>query len=325
MDVSQDEDPNLLWTTDTEGLNINQFNRRGQDVDAIVNENTVENWSDASVSRIYREICKFWKKHEAHYRATWKRMNRTTRRNMIRIVCPTLPESISNPTFTMSGETHSVHGAVLTIPAPLSNVADLIEGENLPNELTRLTSNPVSEVWATFTHHIKENAKDFVKFDPREVSDHFSGKLAKYHVFIEADESKGDITCFELNRPEDKRDVKGFEAREMKSIFEGYLGCRGYEWKVISTCVSNTIITLATICDEYRVVVLKKSVPYKITLDHMTCWQCKKEASSTVKLSRCGKCSLATYCSRECQLLHWKAGHKTECKKGVASHTKTNH
>ena len=52
MDVSQDEDPNLLWTTDTEGLNINQFNRRGQDVDAIVNENTVENWSDASVSRM---------------------------------------------------------------------------------------------------------------------------------------------------------------------------------------------------------------------------------------------------------------------------------
>ena len=52
MDVSQDEDPNLLWTTDTEGLDINQFNRRGQDVDAIVNENTVENWSDASVSRM---------------------------------------------------------------------------------------------------------------------------------------------------------------------------------------------------------------------------------------------------------------------------------
>lgn len=52
MDVSQDEDPNLLWTTDTEGLDINQFNRRGQDVDAIVKENTVENWSDASVSRM---------------------------------------------------------------------------------------------------------------------------------------------------------------------------------------------------------------------------------------------------------------------------------
>ena len=320
-DASEDEDPNLFWPTDTEELDINQINERKNDTASIINENIMRNWSSTSVSNIHKGIYKFWKKYETHFRATWKKMSQTTRRNMIRIVAPTLPESISNPTFTMNGEVHSVHGAVLSIPPPVSNIADLIEGDVLPNEFTNYTSNGVSEIWANFTHHIKENAKDYIHFDPQEVAAHFSGKRAKYHVFLGADSGHGDVTSFELNRPEDRRDVKGFEEREMKSILGGHLGCRGYEWDTISTCVSNTMVTLASICDEYRVVVLKKLIPYKITLSHMTCWQCKKEASSTVKLSRCKQCSLATYCSRECQVLHWKAGHKKECKNSIASHT----
>ena len=44
------------------------------------------------------------------------------------------------------------------------------------------------------------------------------------------------------------------------------------------------------------------------------CFNCGKESE---KLSRCGKCEVATYCSRDCQLTNWKkgsgGGHKFSC------------
>mmetsp|Transcript_24135 Transcript_24135/g.27559 ORF Transcript_24135/g.27559 Transcript_24135/m.27559 type:complete len:249 (-) Transcript_24135:51-797(-) len=50
------------------------------------------------------------------------------------------------------------------------------------------------------------------------------------------------------------------------------------------------------------------------------CFKCGKSSSTTSNsssLSRCAKCQVATYCSRECQLEHWKkgpgGGHKFCC------------
>lgn len=44
------------------------------------------------------------------------------------------------------------------------------------------------------------------------------------------------------------------------------------------------------------------------------CFKCGKEG---VKLSKCSKCQVATYCSRDCQISHWKSGtgggHKFSC------------
>ncbi len=36
--------------------------------------------------------------------------------------------------------------------------------------------------------------------------------------------------------------------------------------------------------------------------------------AATGKLSKCSRCNVAKYCGRDCQLAHWKAGHKAECK-----------
>lgn len=32
------------------------------------------------------------------------------------------------------------------------------------------------------------------------------------------------------------------------------------------------------------------------------------------KLQRCAGCAVATYCSKDCQRQHWRAGHKNSCK-----------
>ena len=48
-----------------------------------------------------------------------------------------------------------------------------------------------------------------------------------------------------------------------------------------------------------------------------TCWQCK--TNKNVSLQVCGKCNVASYCSRECQVAAWRIGHKFACK---SLHTK---
>jgi hypothetical protein len=40
------------------------------------------------------------------------------------------------------------------------------------------------------------------------------------------------------------------------------------------------------------------------------CVHCQATGVVTFK---CGKCRVATYCSKDCQVAHWKAGHKKEC------------
>ncbi len=42
-----------------------------------------------------------------------------------------------------------------------------------------------------------------------------------------------------------------------------------------------------------------------------SCVKCGKEDG----LSACSRCKVTLYCSRECQVAHWKDGHKAECKK----------
>ncbi|CAN0382261.1 unnamed protein product [Discosporangium mesarthrocarpum] len=35
---------------------------------------------------------------------------------------------------------------------------------------------------------------------------------------------------------------------------------------------------------------------------------------------RCGRCKAAMYCTRECQVAHWKDGHKGMCNRGRGPH-----
>mmetsp|Transcript_16589 Transcript_16589/g.37976 ORF Transcript_16589/g.37976 Transcript_16589/m.37976 type:complete len:250 (+) Transcript_16589:52-801(+) len=54
---------------------------------------------------------------------------------------------------------------------------------------------------------------------------------------------------------------------------------------------------------------------YKKTPERSTvCFSCGKPPAPGKKLSKCSKCGVAAYCSRECQLKDWKEGrHKMAC------------
>ncbi|XP_060595368.1 uncharacterized protein LOC132749572 [Ruditapes philippinarum] len=52
----------------------------------------------------------------------------------------------------------------------------------------------------------------------------------------------------------------------------------------------------------------------KKEISDVVCAQCKKPASEAGTLKRCGQCHVTLYCSKECQIAHWKQGdHKNKC------------
>jgi MYND finger/Sel1 repeat len=48
------------------------------------------------------------------------------------------------------------------------------------------------------------------------------------------------------------------------------------------------------------------------------CFVCEKKGDDATVLMRCAKCKVPKYCSSECQVKHWKNGHKAECAKTAA-------
>ena len=44
------------------------------------------------------------------------------------------------------------------------------------------------------------------------------------------------------------------------------------------------------------------------------CAYCAAQAPSVTSLKSCSRCGIVLYCGRDCQLSHWKAGHKKSCK-----------
>ena len=248
MKENEEFNPNLLWPTDSEDLNIADFDKQAlslpedeEGAQIAQNPNGLE-----SITIMLNALKKFWKKEEKSFRATWMKMTQKTRRNMIRIVSPTLPESRSNPTFTMSGETHNVHGAVILIPFPLSNIQDLIQGDILPDKLSEILVNPFSDFFSSFLYHMRVDAKRYLQFDPTAVSEHYSGKATKFHIFV-GDE----IQSFDMKDP--TKDVKSFEETQMDMMLSNHVACREFEMKLFFNLIHGTCFTLASICDEYRV------------------------------------------------------------------------
>ena len=45
------------------------------------------------------------------------------------------------------------------------------------------------------------------------------------------------------------------------------------------------------------------------------CAACDTPKTTKRPLKSCNRCHTAQYCNRDCQMNHWKTGHKTECKR----------
>ncbi|KAI9318686.1 hypothetical protein BX666DRAFT_1930632 [Dichotomocladium elegans] len=57
----------------------------------------------------------------------------------------------------------------------------------------------------------------------------------------------------------------------------------------------------------------KEAAPEKVRHRQCSNTHCTKVEEKTGDFKKCGKCQRVSYCSRECQKEHWKAGHKAVC------------
>lgn len=63
--------------------------------------------------------------------------------------------------------------------------------------------------------------------------------------------------------------------------------------------------------------------PRKVGYYSCTRRNCFKTETLDTRFQKCSQCSLAVYCSRECQLQDWKDKHKKVCKQGKENHDQT--
>ncbi|EJK45908.1 hypothetical protein THAOC_35455 [Thalassiosira oceanica] len=49
--------------------------------------------------------------------------------------------------------------------------------------------------------------------------------------------------------------------------------------------------------------------------EQSSCANCAKKAEAGAKFKQCSKCTAQWYCSKECQVKAWRAGHKKDCKR----------
>lgn len=56
-----------------------------------------------------------------------------------------------------------------------------------------------------------------------------------------------------------------------------------------------------------------REIPFLAIVGSM-CWACNTLRDDSHTLKTCSGCWKATYCSAKCQVQHWKAEHKNQCK-----------
>jgi hypothetical protein len=57
-----------------------------------------------------------------------------------------------------------------------------------------------------------------------------------------------------------------------------------------------------------------KNVMHFVNTWRQMCATCGKQGDKECVLKQCARCKAFFYCSKECQVKHWKAGHKVDCK-----------
>lgn len=83
----------------------------------------------------------------------------------------------------------------------------------------------------------------------------------------------------------------------------------------ISLIEQHLAILLGSIRGFLTIEHVRNSFDYVESDGVLVCAQCKKGAQQLAQenLLRCAQCKTAYYCSKECQVEHWKSSHKRRC------------
>lgn len=286
--LSMNSYPNTLFPIDNEGYGVEDF----QHPEAVSFIN-MGGGTAIDLARILGKIAKFWEEHEKDFRQFWFELAIEARRNFIRIVCPQMPESVSDPTFTLNGVSTRVEGAALLMP--YMTVEVLQRGRALSNFLQEGVQDTFADYVRCNIFSLRQISTESnqVKYDLQKVQDHENGTRTHYHVF-----SFNPPYHYEMKAPQnevsDKKSVAVWEKKNIQALMEAEMACTDYEYDLIRNMISLQIMLLANIVDEYRHKVLKKTDFPKTMSPILRCLQCDDDSKK--KLLICSRCKVARYC-----------------------------
>jgi hypothetical protein len=289
MGLSLASYPNTLYPTDNEGFGVEDF----QPADAAHSFMNVGGGSAVELVHVLVKVAKFWKEHETDFRQFWFDLAIEARRNFLRIVSPQMPESVSDPSFTLNGVTTRVDGAALLMPSITVEV--LKQGRTLPDFLQEGIQDTFGDYTRNAIFSLRQIAaeSDKVNYDLQKVMDHKNGTRTHYHVFSNKPPYHHEAKVPKEKVRGGKKAVVAWEKENMKTLMDYQMACPDYEFDHVKAIISSQIILLANIVDEYRFKVLKKTDFPKTMAPLLRCLQC---GESKGKLLMCNRCKIARYC-----------------------------
>jgi hypothetical protein len=259
----------------------------------------LQNDQGTTLKLIQSTIRSFWSKHAQDFTTLWSKLSDESRRSYMRTVSPTLPESPSNPYAMIDGKKTLVDGAALLMPELC--LSRLSKDNNLPDLFHQISTTPIDHLASTSYQHIKTLISNRKIHDPN--------KLYKGHKgFVILMDDQGVLrfgASYDIHKPH--QDPRLLSTLQMLSETTG--ACSKGEWTYIFERMNGIFVFLSLMADEYRDVVLKSDVNYKVSQPAIGCALCGQNEG---KLKMCQGCKSTYYCGKDCQKKDWKT-HKKVC------------
>jgi len=140
--------------------------------------------------------------------------------------------------------------------------------------------------------------------------------LGILHYYEEIPEPSFYLACYYLNHVAANEDHEGMYSYLYcqslqtlnKHLHNGPLSIPGFD------VVPALLFWMRRSCDLRDIHALDQLKKWE-SVGQRYCANCSKEAQNGEKFKQCSKCKAQWYCSKECQVEAWRAGHKKDCKR----------
>ncbi|KAJ3029621.1 UNVERIFIED_CONTAM: hypothetical protein HDU68_011656 [Siphonaria sp. JEL0065] len=228
----------------------------------------------------------------------WETLNAKERRELIARISPQAPESQQNPTALVDGKKVDMAGLASLLPELC--VVDIIKKDNLIATIDSIASpESFSQMALTQLHNYLRPGliKGRIQFTPKAPFNPSS------FVAIYSDSEFGKI--FTLTGPLEN-------SPEMLELFKSGALVTSPEYEALVVRIKLLIETCVLSVQDLQ------GLPTRLNFAPVVvkgeCRRCKKTQTNDGKaLLKCVRCGNAEYCSKDCQVQDWKAGHKQNC------------
>jgi hypothetical protein len=287
---------NTVWSEEDVKCSAQGLDRRRgrtNDQDTIVTPEFAHNPNRAqAMMGLHTGIQSFWKRYQARFASVWRGMTPTARRFLLLTIAPEM---------AVTGSEEECYGQLTLIPEfVVEQLAT--QPDPLLTLLSDVATTELRELYFMDAQYIRRLIQTRA-LEPDMAQQYHIGLLQGGSIVGETMQFNTDrATAVNIN----------VDAKIQEMVSKGW-AIEGGVWSHVTQRRTNLLLTLAILLDEMRTNVFGKDP--KLMKRSL---QCSKPTCTTIQqanrksLMLCSRCKVSAYCSRECQVGHWKQ-HKLAC------------